>query len=113
MPNPHHIDLLINETGNIVSPAFRLKAGTNSIHLAGVLNGCTVTLEVQPKGSTRWYSLPAGTFTESVPTTDDLQFWINSNLPEGSVRGVITNAGGSTDIEEFILRPVIEYEYEV
>ena len=111
MANPHHIDLLLNETGNIEGAVFKLKAGSNGVFVGGVFDGATVTLQAQPKGSTRFYELPAGTFTD--PTTNDVQFWVNFDLPEGSVRGVITNACASTDIEEFILRPVIEYEYEV
>jgi len=111
MSNPHHIDLLKNETGNVVGTAFKLKAGSNGLFLGGVFDGATVTLEFQPKGSTRFYSRPAGIFTD--PTTNDVQFWVNSDLAEGEVRGVITGAGASTNIEEFVLRPVIEYEYEV
>lgn len=111
MANPHHIDLLTNETDNIEGPAFNLKAGSNGIFLGGVFDGATLTLQVRPKGSTRWYERPAGIFTDA--TTNDVQFWINSNLPEGDVRGVLTDADTLTDIEEFLLRPVIEYEYEV
>lgn len=111
MSNPHHIDLLINETGNIVGTTFNLKAGSNGVFVGGVFDGAIVTLEFQPKGSTRFYTRPAGIFTDA--TTNDVQFWVNSDLSEGSVRGVITGAGASTDISEFLLRPVIEYEYEV
>lgn len=111
MANPHHIDLLTNETDNIVGPTFKLKAGSNGVFVGGVFDGATVTLEFQPKGSTRFYTKPAGIFTD--PTTGDVQFWVNSDLSEGSARGVITNAGALTDIEEFLLRPVIEYEYGV
>lgn len=111
MPNPHHIDLLINETGNVVGPTLKLKAGSNGLFLGGVFDGATVTLEHSPAGSTRFYTRPAGIFTDA--TTNDVQFWVNSALSEGSVRGVITNAGASTNIEEFLLRPEIEYEYEV
>lgn len=111
MPNPHHIDLLTNETGNVTGEAFNLKAGSNGVFLGGVFDGATVTLEFRPKGSTRWYTRPAGIFTNA--TTDDVQFWVNSALSEGSVRGVITDADTATNIEEFLLRPEIEYEYEV
>jgi len=109
--NPHHLDLLLLQTGNVTGDAFNIKAGSNGIFLGGVFDNAIVTLEVRPKGSVRWYSRPAGVFTDA--TTDDIQFWINSNLPEGDARGTITNAGASTSIDEFLLRPVIEYEYEV
>lgn len=111
MANPHHINLLNNVTDNTVGAVFKLKAGSLGLFLGGVFDGATVTLELQPTGSTRFYSKPTGTFTDA--TVSDVQFWVNSNLSEGKVRGVLTNAGALTDIEEFILRPVIEYEYEV
>ena len=111
MANPHHIDLLLNQTDNVVGTAFNLKAGSNGVFVGGVFDGCTVTLEFRPKGSTRFYTRPAGIFTDA--TTNDVQFWVNSALSEGDVRGVITDAGALTDIEEFLPRPEIEYEYEV
>lgn len=111
MANPHHIDLLKNQTGDVVGATFKLKAGSNGLFLGGVFDGCTVTLEHQPAGSTRFYTRPAGIFT--VAGLVDTQFWVNSALSEGSVRGTITGAGAGTDIEEFLLRPEIEYEYEV
>ncbi len=111
MANPHHIDLLTNETDNVVGPTFKLKAGSNGVFVGGVFDGAKVTLEFQPKGSTRFYTRPAGIFTDA--TAGDVQFWVNSDLSEGSVRGIITDAGASTNISEFLLRPVIEYEYEV
>jgi len=109
--NPHHIDLLKDQTVNVEGPASKLKAGTNALLLGGVFDGAIVKLQVQPSGSTRWYDRPAGTFT--VVGLVDTQFWLNSALPEGKVRGTVTNAGAGTNIEEFLLRPVVEYEYEV
>lgn len=111
MANPHHIDLLTNETGNVVGTTFKLKAGSNGIFLGGVFDGAVVTLEHRPAGGARFYTRPAGTFT--VVGLVDTQFWVNSALSEGDVRGVITGAGAGTNIEEFLLRPEIEYEYEV
>lgn len=112
MSNPAHIDLLLNHTtGNITTDPQNIVGGSNGLFLKAVFDGATIKLQLRPKGGTGWYDKTEGTFTV-VGLTETL-FWINADLSEGDVRAVVSGATVNTDVTEFLLRPVSEYEYDL
>lgn len=112
--NPFHIDLLENylgTSGDVTTPTQNVKAGTNGLFLAAVLDTAELRIELKPKGRDEFYSVPAGIFVQADLDANG-KLWVNTNLAEGDVRAVLTNVSGSTVITEFVLRPVTEAEVD-
>lgn len=114
MTNPHRIDLLKNHAaGDIVTEPVKVRAGSVAIFLKAVMEpSAVIKLQQRPADGVGWYEKPAGVFIDTDLDSEG-QVWINANLAEGEVRAVLEGTSGGTEIIEFLLRPVFEYEYEV
>lgn len=105
-------DFFLSQTVNIATTPIKRQVLDVALFCWGVFDGAEALIQVSPSAlevdpeDMIWFDHPSGIFTDA--TEDEIRFWNNADLAEVYIRGVIRNAGGSTDLN-LSMRPRVEF----
>lgn len=107
--NKQHIDFFIGQSTAGPSTAYKVLCTSVGLFASGVFDGAELKLQVNPVKdpeddlfASQWYDHPDAIFTEA--TEADVKFWVNADLAETWIRGMISNPGDNT-LLNLMLRP--------
>lgn len=105
-------DYFLNQTADVATAPIKRQVLDVALFCWGVFDGAEALVQVSPSALTEdpedmiWFDHPSGIFTDAGAI--EVRFWNNADFAEVYLRGVLRNAGGSTNVN-LVMRPRVEF----